>query len=399
MENTGRVSWKIGFLGAMVITAWFLAAAFSRWGNHAVFSFPQFSMDDRSLELLTSTEFRYQDRFEKTLSRYARFKDMYLEEMSTAVPGLEYTNMEGAGSTQMVPQGICIAGDYMLITAYDNEKLQKSVIYVLSNGAGVKNSFLTTIVLPDKNHVGGIAFDGQNIWIAKSTSGYCSRISMEEIELAVASGSDCYRLDAYAENVYCGVTASFVTCYAGRLWVGTYRSRMSGKGMLSCYRLVENENGTGLQWEYSMDIPSCAQGISFVEQEGRSYMMLTTSCGRYCDSTVYLYGTVLRDSGMDLRLCGRYQFPPMAEELVSDGTNTYFLFESAATCYSTNNYRKCSYPVDRVCAISTQDLLSGMTKAPFRSKDVDAFRRMQDALVECAYFDDEKYIKIQRFFS
>jgi len=85
-------------------------------------------------------------------------------------------------------------------------------------------------------------------------------------------------------------------------------------------------------------------------------MALTASYGKFCDSGVYLYEVKEGGCKAGMRLLGAYRFPPMVQELVSDGSHTYFLFESSATCYSTKEYWKCSYPVDRICALSTLDL-------------------------------------------
>ena len=133
----------------------------------------------------------------------------------------------------MVPQGICIARDYMLVTAYDNVKhmagkkgaggaaANRSVLYVLSNEDPTARKLLSTIVLPDVNHVGGIAFDGENIWIAKSTDRECSVISYGVIEQAVREGAGSYAPLAYGQNVPCGAVASFLAWHEGNLGVGT----------------------------------------------------------------------------------------------------------------------------------------------------------------------------------
>lgn len=360
---TRTVYWRATILYGMFAAAWVFWAAFGSRITHAVFHSPVFSIEDRTVDMLTSTEFRFPDKFDKTLNRYGRFRELYREEISTPVPGLEYTGMGDTYSRQMVPQGICMAGDYMLVSAYDggksfdgSGKVQNSVIYVLSNERPEQREFLTTLVLPDVNHVGGITFDGERVWIAKSTTGYISAISYGMLEEAVFSGEESYRIAEYSENIYCGVTASFVTCCNDRLWVGTYRSGLRGAGLLNCYRLVQ-ENGVQLEWESAMDIPPYAQGISFAEQGGRMYAILSTSCGRYSDSQIYIYEASWQQGTLRLDQTGRLAFPPMAEEVVSDGEYTYILFESAASCYSGVKYRKCAYPVDRICGISTRQLL------------------------------------------
>jgi len=61
----------------------------------------------------------------------------------------------------MVPQGICTMGNYVLITAYDSSAQHKSVIYVLDNN----NVLKATLVYCNKNHLGGVTYDGTYIWI------------------------------------------------------------------------------------------------------------------------------------------------------------------------------------------------------------------------------------------
>lgn len=322
----------------------------------------------------TSMEFRDKKKFQDTLGRYRYFASLYQEENSAPVPGLMSTDILGNPCTQMVPQGICIARDYMLVTAYDNgtpyevkpgqhtRRVNKSVLYVLSNQGPGSRELLVTIVLPDINHVGGVAFDGQNVWIAKSTDRQCSVVSYETIQQAAHSGESSYELPGYGQNVPCGAVASFVTWHGGKLWVGTYSDRVSGMGSLRSFSVKRGHDKEGqsfsLQKEEQIAIPGYANGAAFLEQDGKNYLIVTTSKGRYFDSEIYFY-EVLKDSftGRSLyHLEKSCKFPPMAEELACDGRRAYFLFESSASCYSTP-YWKCSYPVDRICAVSVAELL------------------------------------------
>lgn len=363
MIQRQKSAWKNFFIIGMLFTAWFLWAVAGRRVRHAVLFPEEISMEE-DLCIQTSTHFRFQDRFQKTLQTYAEFGQMYQDEFSTAVPGLEYTGIGSSYSRQMVPQGICIAGDYMLITAYDkgtHGHSNPSVIYILSNGQTGAREFLTTLVLPDRNHVGGITFDGEYIWIAKSTTGYVSGISYDKIEEAVRSGESSYALGTYSLQLQVGVTASFISFGNDRLWVGTFVSGLGKKGTLCGYR-IRNKNGTPYaEKEFTLPIPAHAQGITFFNRSEKTYMALTSSYGMFFDSGVYLYELSENNDGISLLLTGVHRFPPMAQELVSDGTRTYFLFESAASCYSTANYLKCTYPVDRVCGIENERLFATVT--------------------------------------
>ena len=88
---------------------------------------------------------------------------MYEPEQGCAVPGLEGTNLLGSNCTGMVPQGLCFCEDYILVSAYDcgrDGRRQRSVIYVMAQREAGERECLTTLVLPDVNHVGGLAYDG-----------------------------------------------------------------------------------------------------------------------------------------------------------------------------------------------------------------------------------------------
>lgn len=353
-KNTERFL-KYSIILSVITAAWWLLAI-AGGGARAVVSFFYNLEKNVSAQNVTSTDYRYNEEFEKTLNHYRTFQKLYIEEDSTAIPGLAATDVMGNISTQMVPQGICIAEDYMLVTAYDNSGAN-SVIYVLSNENPARRQLLTTIVLPDANHVGGITYDGKRVWIAKSTTRKCSVIDYDIIQKAAESGENSYVLEQYTQNVECGAVASFIAYHDNRIWVGTYSNRSSGMGTLRSYDIVEGEQLELLKRE-QITIPGFANGVSFMESEGNTYMAVSTSKGRYFHSEIYFY-QMAKDIGSDRNLFYNYgscKFPPMAEELVCDGENTYFLFESSATCYSTGKYTRCSYPVDRICALSTAKL-------------------------------------------
>lgn len=345
---------KYSVVLAVITAAWWLLFAGGKIS--AVVSFFYRLEQTSSVDNITSTDYRYNKEFEQTLNRYRTFKSMYQEEYSSAIPGLAATDVMGSISNQMVPQGICVAKDYMLVTAYDSSGAN-SVMYVLSNKNPQNRQLLTTIVLPDANHVGGVAFDGERVWIAKSTTRKCSVIDYDVIETAVNTSKGSYFLDNYTQNVDCGAVASFIEYHNNRIWVGTYSNRTSGMGTLRSYDIVEGDELQLVKQE-QISIPGFANGVSFMECDGKTYMAVSTSQGRYFHSDIYFY-QVVKDLNSDGNLYYNYnscKFPPMAEEFVCDGTNTYFLFESSATCYSTDKYTGCSYPVDRICAISTLEL-------------------------------------------
>lgn len=387
----------------LLIAACYIIAVKCNVISHVVFRLPKIAIDDRTAPLSTSTNFRYESKFQDTLKKYRNLNKLYRNEISTAIPGLERTEINGTLTSQMVPQGICVAGDYMLVTAYENVKkaggrkdhsVKPSVIHVLSNKDPENRTYLTTIVLPDVNHVGGITFDGKRVWIAKSTTKKCSAIDYRIIEEAVASGENSYKLDAYTTEADCNVTASFITYYDNKLWVGTFNARINGKGSLQSYEMKEDGEKLELVMKERISIPAFANGVAFMEVENRICMAVVSSCGRYMDSKIFLYDVQKTKAGYQYISQGVFTFPPMAEEMVCDGENTYFLFESAATPYSTPAYSKCSYPVDRICGVKTNELFYWARNIRIENvKPNGEVSRIQMAF-DCAYIDSEKYRRL-----
>ena len=359
-----------------IIAACVSAVLMANRGGQAASVFREFIPYRESSSVdATSTSYRYEREFARTLWYYETLRRYYSEDYSTAIPGLENTCFLTSGTDQMVPQGICIAGDFLLISAYDKSGKEKSVLYVLSNEDAANRELLTTLVLPDRNHVGGIAYDGDNLWVAKSTDKCLSKISYMHIAEAVLSGADVYMLKDYDGEFNCGVIASFVAYQDGRLWVGTSHSLLSRKGVLTVFRKEKSRgnadaatgtevfetggkavNEDTAEWirQFSLEIPDYAQGIAFFSEDGTDYLLLSASHGRFQSSGLYLYEETISDEKVMLSANAQLEMPPMAEELVSDGEYTYCLFESAATCYSTVEGLRCEYPVDRVCALSNR---------------------------------------------
>ena len=338
---------------------------------------------------MTSTSFRYTAQFNKTLSnkRYARFQEMFRAQESTAMPGLACTDILGQNCADMVPQGICVAGEYMLISAYDHGNRDRagryrSVIYVLSNKKPQQRKYLTTIVLPDVNHVGGLAYDGRYVWVAKSTTKCCSAIDKRIIEKAVASGQNSYELTAYTATVDCGMTASFLTCYDNMLWVGDFVSRKNGVGSLVGFDISGRGADLRLQKKEALAIPHYANGAQFVRYAGKNCLAVVTSYSRYADSKVNIYEVYKgHDNATKKRKVADFAMPPMAEELVSDGKLIYAIFESGATEYSAPKYERCNNLVDRICAFSVSDFFADVKEGVAIRRTSDS--HVPDLVIQC----------------
>ncbi len=267
---------------------------------------------------------------------------------SIVIPGLINTNIDGFNSTRMCPQGITFAGDYLLLTAYDMDADEKSVIYVMDKRTG---SLKTTLILPVKAHAGGISFDETYIWVAVGTK--VSAIPFTEIVAAAKRGLP-YTNISFIKTYEIGITASYLTYYDDRLWVGSYDELKPTK--LYRYFVHDEDDEISLVEESAIDMPNRVQGVTFTED---GYLILSRSCQLYQGLRGYMRQldiyrpnlTEINDGIYPLgQILHTIEMPTMNEEIALDGNYLYVNFESAA-------FPKASYIVDRICAFPIDSIL------------------------------------------
>ena len=280
---------------------------------------------------------------------YKKMKNAMNYSKSFAIPGMKNTNVAGFANTTMVPQGMTLAGSYFLITAYDSKGADYSVVYVVSRSS---KSYITTIVLPSKAKVGGIAYDGTNVWISKGKAAASFPYSV--ITDAVNGGKSYTELASYRSSYSLDSTASFMGYHNGILWIGTFsQSSSTMKG----YSITNQSTLPSLTPTYTMAIPSKTQGITF-DVEGtmilsRSYRTKKAKSGYISQLRTYKpsfdapksSGKVLKNAALKVTT-----MPPMVEGVAVYNTYTYALF-------SSSYYKSCKYPVDRVIAMKTNKLV------------------------------------------
>lgn len=342
----------------------------------------------------TSTAYRYETKFNLANLFYNDFS--LITDETCPVPGLENTNVAGDNCSAMTPQGLCVSEDYIFITAYcavdkykseleeykdsgsNTEKLEKeknhqthnSVIYIIDRKSG---EYIKTLVLSDSNHVGGIACDGKVLYIAKSSDKEISVIKLSNIKKAIKAKSDSVKIK-YNYTVDCGCTASFVTCYEGVLWVGVFNEKENGE--LVSFKV--NSNNYKLTKKYSLPIPAKANGACFTELDGEVCLAINTSYGRKNPSQIYLFSVEsYGKNDMVITEKARYITPPTVQNCdIIDG-KVYYLYESAATCYSEVesdfSLKATTCAVDRICIGDETKLFNWHSKEDILTARLNAF--------------------------
>ena len=302
----------------------------------------------------TSTTAKYfpdQTTFEASMAYTGLefFRNNVNYDISYIIPGLITTNVGGFSSTRMCPQGITFAGDYLLMTAYDQASEENSVIYVMDKAS---RSLLTTLVLPVKAHAGGIAFDGTDVWVAVGKK--VSSIPYTDVQAAVDAGG-AYAYVNFRTTNELGITASYMTYHDNKLWVGSYNELKTTK--MYGYNLYKEGDTITLVKEDTITMPTRVQGIAFTED---GYLILSRSCQLYQGLRGYMrqidvYQPRYAEKKNGVIPLGvivnSVEMPSMNEEIALDGGYLYVNFESGA-------FAKASYPVDRICAFDLNAILT-----------------------------------------
>lgn len=268
-----------------------------------------------------------------------------------ALPGMKSTNVAGFTAKKMIPQGMCTAGAYILISAYDKNGDDESVIYVMSRSS---KSYITTIVLPNKTKAGGIAYDSKNknIWISNGKA--VSYIPYDTISKAVTTGDSYTEVAEYSGTYTVPLTASYIGYYNGMLWVGAFHENKTSNAY--GYQIGSVDGKPSLTYKNTMSMPSRTRAITF-DSEG--YLYLTRSSRTKLSMSGYIsqvrtfapsYSTPNAAGAIKKnKQKSTVTLPPMAKGVTIYASNLYISFSGC-------QYSSCKYPVDRVVAVKWSKL-------------------------------------------
>ncbi len=286
------------------------------------------------------------------VNRLDKIHDKDIKNGLYIVPGLKATKTLTKNKvvmcTSMTPQGLTVTDKYMFISAYCYTHQHNSVMYMLDIVTG---ELLKTIVLPDKSHVGGLAYDDENdiIWIAGKVD-----------KKAGINGICLSRLEAYTPDHGKPISydfstqlnelkaVSFITYSPGAIWAGTFDSWDKS---IICGYLVDTSGDVSSEPFKTAEIDSLIQGM----ETDDGYIVLSRSYGSM-DSQVMIYGgtveellalTSLSEDNADVIL----KAPQKMEQITAYNGKIYFLYESGALAYRDRGYDH----IDRVFSHGIED--------------------------------------------
>lgn len=274
---------------------------------------------------------------------------------SIIIPGLIQTvSVDGGGifciGKSFVPQGMCVAQKYILISAYDKEYKRNSVIYVIDKKSG---EYVTTIITPGTAHAGGMAYDDVNKFIWISNGRGVAGFPYEALSTCVNNKNEytAFKLTRYFKTFDTLTQASYCSFYNGILWVGSFSSRRKGEAYGYHYSL----NDVKPTPVYYMKVPRFIQGMAFYKVGEKLHLSLSASYGIQ-NSKLITYATELPKWNRELtaitlpKPVNKRTFPSKSEAIAIADNTLLVLYESAAYCYREgiplNKY--LSVHVDRI---------------------------------------------------
>ncbi len=344
---------------ASLVNVWVMPVEASTSEENLIYTSTESVLNKTYDELLDSLDEQMFGDYISTLN----YGDSYV------IPGIDQTNIRNKKvSNGMIPQGICVADAYLIISAYDashkvvvdtefkDSRKQKSVLYVMDVES---RQYLTTITLDTECHVGALAYnpDDRIVYVADSDNGVVQRISMNKIECWVENGKDAHddvlEFDKGAIDTQ-GYCPSLLSYYDGHLYVGQFARKRWGEWFTN--RMVAFDVKGTLLTKYAMAIPYYAQGVSFAEWNDKVYMLVSASYGRENEAEITVYQMEKTYNGVlshETKI-GHFSCPNMSEDIDVQGDAIYACYESASNVYrlSLDDNGTSSNAVDRIMVSS-----------------------------------------------
>lgn len=255
----------------------------------------------------------------------------------------------------MVPQGIGLTEEYIIITAYDWEKSENSKCYIYNKNGNIMN----TVTLDTKSHVGSIAYHQKSgLLFIPGDAGQVLAYNKEDF-LNSSFVKAKYNFDlgekfSIYQNKFTNII-DYLTIDGEDLYVGNFLCKENG--LVQKYKIISEENRIKLDYISEFSVPPKIQGVSFYNKDDYKYMILSKSFGRKNDShlEIYKYSDTINDYTKEEKIS--VTLPPMLEQNTVDQNKLYVIFESNASKYKDSKIK-----VDCICILDIKKIIDELNK-------------------------------------
>lgn len=246
-------------------------------------------------------------------------------------------------------QGLCFTPDYILMTSYTESNELPGSLLVFDRESG---EYLVTLGMRGDSHLGGIAYDGENVWICHSNSKTLERLPYAYIQKIAEDAPGCCMDAAPLSKEYqLENKPSSITCYGGRIWVATYAKLFDSQMFSYSYDAASDQLFPVSRY----NIPNKVQGIDF-DENGLVY--LSTSYGRNNSSYLKVYSSLLALTKHPGEPDMKVEMPPCSEQIAVVDDTVYVVFESASRKYfeGTDGNGVSTSPIDKVLSVTVASI-------------------------------------------
>lgn len=253
----------------------------------------------------------------------------------------------------LIPQGITIMKNYIVVSFYDEDRENFSMCYVLDAFGEIKNR----VILDTKSHVGGIAYDKTNdlLWLPSEDAGLYAYDALEFLNERSVShkfefpniGDGLIHYDDKSKN-----QIAYLTIDMNHIYIGSFTRR--DKGLVKKYKINTDEENVSLEYVRKFKVPKEVQGMAFYGDGDNTFLLLSCSFGRKNKSHIRVYKYDEKTSDYTKAVKGElsYEFPPLLEQVTLNGRSAYAIFESGA-----KKYRDSYDPVFSIAILDIDELI------------------------------------------
>ncbi|MEE3343319.1 MAG: hypothetical protein VZS44_04430 [Bacilli bacterium] len=234
-----------------------------------------------------------------------------------------------------IPQGITCYEDYIIFSAYNENKSLNSYLYIIDKN----NHLINKVELDNNSHVGGIAYDKDNklLWITIKDKLYGYDINDILTKSKIKKKYETHNLDNIGNY-------SFVYYNNKKLYIGNYK--FCDNSIIKVYTMKKNPKNNNIIFkpETTLCIPSKTQGIAFLTDNNNEYMILSRSCNIFESSEILIYEYNKDTHNYTNNYISRIECPPMLEEIaITNNQDLIAIYESCA-----QKYRDCLININHI---------------------------------------------------
>ncbi len=254
----------------------------------------------------------------------------------------------------MVPQGITLMDEYVLISAYDSEEKHNSLVYVLDDYGNIINE----VNLGNKSHVGGLAYDKNNnlLWIPDDNGILNAYVASDFIDKAkvkykyrfVNVGKDLKDFMDEEKKLI-----AFVTMDDEYIYLGNFSK--DSESIVKKYRVINKGDKIKLNYINSFMVPAKTQSITFFSKGLKKYMITSNSYQRRKSSYIKVFEYRDMQTRYNKELAS-IELPPMLEQIAVSNNSVYSIFESKA-----KKYNNCPEKVEFICVLDIYKFLENIS--------------------------------------